>query len=68
MLLFDDIFITSFWCYIITKEFLVPEIIETDRLLLRQFKETDWPDLHEYMSSKQATEYTMGRTFCEGET
>ncbi len=48
--------------------FLVPETIETERLLLRQFEEQDWKDLHHYYSSVQATRFTVGRAFTEGET
>ncbi len=48
--------------------FKVPEEIETERLLLRQFKEEDWTDLHHYYSSEDATRYTTGRAFSEGET
>lgn len=48
--------------------FIVPEHIETQRLLLRQFKESDWQDLHRYYSSPTATEFTVGRAFSEGET
>lgn len=48
--------------------FIVPEQIETPRLLLRQFKETDWQDLHNYYSSPEATQFTVGRAFTEGET
>lgn len=48
--------------------FLVPEKLETDRLTLRQFREADWQDLHEYYSDEQATRYTFGRLFTEGDT
>lgn len=49
-------------------EFLVPEQIETERLLLRQFRDEDWKDLHYYYSSEAATKYTVGRAFTEAET
>ncbi len=49
-------------------KFLVPEQIETERLLLRQFKDSDWSDLHHYYSSEQAIEYTVRRVFSEGDT
>lgn len=48
--------------------FIAPEHIETPRLLLRQFKEADWQDLHNYYSSPEATQFTVGRAFTEGET
>ena len=47
---------------------LVPEQLETERLLLRQFVETDWRDLHEYYSDRNATRYTFGRDLNEGDT
>ncbi|OPX54177.1 Protein N-acetyltransferase, RimJ/RimL family [Oceanospirillum multiglobuliferum] len=47
---------------------LVPDQIETERLMLRQFKEEDWKDLHHYYASAQATKFTVGRAFTEGET
>ncbi len=48
--------------------FLVPDHIETERLILRQFRESDWKDLHHYFSSNNATKFTVGRKFTEGET
>ncbi len=48
--------------------FLVPEQLDTERLILRQFREDDWQDLHAYFSHPQATQYTVGRAFSEGET
>ena len=49
-------------------EFLVPDHIETERLILRQFQEEDWKDLHHYYSSADATRFTVGREFTEAET
>jgi RimJ/RimL family protein N-acetyltransferase len=49
-------------------KFLVPEKLETDRLILRQFRENDWPDLHEYYSDENATRFTFGRQLTEGDT
>ncbi|MGD9021001.1 MAG: GNAT family N-acetyltransferase [Lysobacterales bacterium] len=48
--------------------FLVPEKLESGRLILRQFKNTDWRDLHEYYSDAEATKFTLGRALTEGET
>jgi len=48
--------------------FLVPNKVETKRLILRQFTESDWEDLHHYYSSDAATKFTVGRPFTEGET
>ncbi|MCV6620910.1 MAG: GNAT family N-acetyltransferase [Cellvibrionaceae bacterium] len=49
-------------------KFKVPEQLETERLILRQFQDEDWKDLHEYYSSEEATRYTVGRAFSEGES
>lgn len=48
--------------------FLVPAELETERLILRQFQDDDWKDLHNYYSDAVATKYTTGRKFTEGET
>lgn len=48
--------------------FLVPEQIETPRLMLRPFREEDWKALHAYYSSAEATTFTVGRPLSEGET
>ncbi len=47
---------------------LVPDRIETQRLILRQFKDSDWSELHLYYSDENATRYTVGRRFTEGDT
>ena len=49
-------------------EIFVPTELETKRLILRQFQEGDWMDLHHYYSDANATKYTTGREFTEGET
>ena len=49
-------------------QMLVPLTLETDRLILRQFREEDWHDLHEYYSDIDSTKYTVGRAFTEAET
>jgi len=46
----------------------VPLQLETDRLLLRQFQESDWQALHHYYASGEATRFTVGRAYTEGET
>jgi len=38
---------------------IVPERIETDRLILRVFQDEDWRDLHEYYSDEIATRFTL---------
>ena len=47
---------------------LVPERLESRRLVLRHFKNPDWRDLHEYYSDAEATKFTIGRALTEGET
>lgn len=49
-------------------KYLVPEEVQTERLVLRQFNDADWQDLHAYYSSEQAITYTVGRVFSEGDT
>ncbi len=47
---------------------LIPERMETDRLVLRCFIETDWVDLHHLYSDPMCTRYTLQRTLTEGES
>jgi RimJ/RimL family protein N-acetyltransferase len=49
-------------------KFLVPHQLESGRLLLRQFQDADWPQLHRYFSDAQAMVFTQGRALSEGET
>jgi RimJ/RimL family protein N-acetyltransferase len=51
-----------------TMAFQVPEMLETQRLILRQFRESDGPDLHEYYSDAAATQYTGGPNKTEEDT
>ena len=52
----------------ITMNFLIPEQIESERLILRVFKEEDWRDLHALYSDAECTKYTIQRTLTEGES
>ena len=47
---------------------IVPKQLETERLHLRQFEESDWRDMYEYYSNAEATKFTLGRTLSEGDT
>jgi len=47
---------------------LMPEVIETERLILRLFQEGDWPDLHTLYSDPECVKYTLERTLTEGES
>ena len=49
-------------------EYLVPQQLESKRLLLRQFTDGDWQDLHRYFSDPEAMFFTHGRALSEGET
>ena len=49
-------------------KFIVPEHLETDRLLLRPFRDDDWLGLHAYYSDEVAMKFTWGRSLSEGET
>jgi RimJ/RimL family protein N-acetyltransferase len=49
-------------------DYLIPEIIETNRLILRTFKDDDWSDLHELYSDSECTKYTIQKILTEGET
>ena len=46
----------------------VPLRLETGRLLLRQFEDGDWRDLHAYYGDAAATRFTFGHALGEGET
>ena len=43
------------------KSFLVPERLETERLLLRCFKDEDWLGLHKIYGDARAVKYTSGK-------
>ncbi len=49
-------------------DILVPTELNTERLLLRQFIDSDWNGLHKHYSDAEATKYTYGRALTEGET
>lgn len=48
--------------------YLVPEFLDTQRLILRPFRDNDWNALHAYYRSPEATRFTVGRALTEGET
>jgi len=48
--------------------YAVPQRIETQRLVLRQFRDEDWRDLHRLYADEEVTRYTLGRVLTEGET
>lgn len=48
--------------------FLIPERLETARLILRPFREEDWQAMHRHYSDPACTRYTVGRSLSEGES
>jgi RimJ/RimL family protein N-acetyltransferase len=48
--------------------YLIPELLETSRLVLRMFREEDWKDLHKYYFDELCMKYTFGRALTEGES
>ena len=51
-----------------TSGFMIPQRLETDRLLLRMFVEDDWRALHEHFSDAESTRYTFRRALTEAGT
>ncbi len=47
---------------------LMPETLETDRLLLRQFKVEDWHDLQAYYGNEDCMRFTNGRALKDFES
>lgn len=48
--------------------FVIPERLETDRLILRLFVEDDWRALHEHYSDAECTRFTFRRALTEAGT
>lgn len=48
--------------------FLILECVETPRLRLRPFRESDWTAMHAHYADLESTRYTLGRTLGEGES
>ena len=48
--------------------YLIPEKLETDRMILRMFCLDDWKDIHEYYSDPECTKYTSQRPLSESES
>jgi RimJ/RimL family protein N-acetyltransferase len=49
-------------------QYVIPTRLETERLTLRMFRESDWRDLHEYYGDEECTTYTSGRPLRDYET
>ncbi len=48
--------------------FIIPERLETERLILRTFEEKDWRDLYEYYRDEECMRYTVGRPLDQDES
>ena len=48
--------------------FMIPQRLETERLVLRLFVEDDWRGLHEHFSDVECTRYTFRRALTEAAT
>jgi len=51
-----------------SSRFLVPEQIESQRLILRMIREDDWSSLHEHYSDPESVRFTSPRAVSENET
>lgn len=49
-------------------EFAIPQRLESERLILRMFREGDWHSMHAHYSHPECTRYTLGRVLSEGES
>jgi len=49
-------------------KYLIPTSLETERLSLRMFRESDWRDLHEYYGDPECAKYTSRRALRDYET
>lgn len=52
----------------IMSAFTIPPRLETDRLVLRMFREEDWQAMHAHYADPVCTRHTLGRTLSEGES
>lgn len=48
--------------------FEIPQSLDTERLQLRLFRETDWRGMHRHYANPECTRYTLGRCLSEGES
>ncbi len=49
-------------------DFEIPRQLDTERLHLRMFRESDWQAMHQHYGDPVCTRYTLGRTLGEGES
>ena len=48
--------------------YLIPEELETDRLILRMFRLDDWKEIHEYYGDAECATFTSGKALNENES
>lgn len=48
--------------------FEIPQRLESERLILRMFREEDWRAMHAHYSDPECTRFTLGRALTEGES
>lgn len=49
-------------------QYEIPSQLESERLILRMFREDDWRTMHAHYSHPECTRYTLGRVLSEGES
>ena len=49
-------------------EYAIPPRLESDRLILRMFREDDWRSMHAHYGNPDCTRFTLGRVLSEGES
>lgn len=49
-------------------QYKIPTQLESERLILRMFREDDWRPMHAHYSHPECTRYTLGRVLSEGES
>lgn len=55
-------------CPCITRSICIPLVLESPRLILRQFVNDDWRAMHELYGDPECTRFTFGRPLSEGES
>jgi len=48
--------------------YAIPPRLESERLILRMFREEDWRSMHSHYSCPDCTRFTLGRVLSEGES
>lgn len=48
--------------------YAIPQRLESERLILRMFREEDWRSMHAHYANPDCTRFTLGRVLSEGES